>query len=92
MTFMNMDNEQDNIRVFLNNVKTVLGEEPTRGADIAELTITPSAGSLPTANGAVTIANTATPTVVELLELCVEINAKLNDALSALRTHGLIGE
>jgi alanine dehydrogenase len=52
---------------------------------IAAITVTPTAGSLPTANGAVTIANTATPTVVELLEFCVELNAKV-DALRAALT------
>lgn len=46
-----------------------------------KLTVTATAGSLPTPNGAVTIANAATPTVAELLELCMELKAKL-DALS----------
>lgn len=47
------------------------------------LTITPTSGSLPTPNGAVTIADTTTPTVVELLEYCHELRA-------VLRTHGLV--
>jgi hypothetical protein len=57
----------------------------TKAAAIAAIVITPTTGSLPTPNGAVTIANTATPTVVELLELCVELNAKV-DALRAAQT------
>lgn len=51
-------------------------------SNVTAVTVTPTSGSLPTANGAVTIANTATPTVVELLEFCVELNAKLT-ALAA---------
>ena len=41
------------------------------------VSVTASSGALPTANGAVTIADAATPTVDELLEFCVELNAKL---------------
>jgi hypothetical protein len=44
----------------------------------SKVTVTATAGSLPTPNGAVTIANAATPTVVELLELCMELKAKLD--------------
>lgn len=36
-----------------------------------------------TPNGAVTIANGGTPTVLELQEFCVELNAKLNALLTA---------
>jgi hypothetical protein len=49
-----------------------------KAAAIAALTITPTSGTLPTPNGAVTVADTTTPTVVELLELVVELNAKFN--------------
>jgi hypothetical protein len=38
----------------------------------------------------VTIADASTPTVVELLEYCVELEAKLEAALAALRTVGVI--
>ena len=55
--------------------KTLRHLSPTK------LTVTATAGTLPTPNGAVTIANAATPTVAELLELCMELKAKL-DALS----------
>lgn len=46
------------------------------------VTVTATTGTLPTANGSVTIANAATPTVGELLELCMELKAKL-DGLAA---------
>ena len=57
---------------------------------IANITTTATSGSLPTANGSVTIANAASPTVAELLEYCVELEAKLEAALAALRTVGVI--
>ena len=59
-------------------------------AAIANITTTATSGSLPTANGSVTIANAASPTVAELLEYCVELEAKLEAALAALRTVGVI--
>lgn len=59
-------------------------------AAIANLTTTATTGTLPTANGTVTIADATTPTVVELLEYCVELEAKLEAALGHLRTLGLI--
>jgi hypothetical protein len=65
----------------------VLGE---RQSAIASMTITATSGTLPTANGALTIANAATPTVAELQEGIVELLAKQNAILAALRAHGLI--
>jgi hypothetical protein len=59
-------------------------------AAVANITTTATAGALPTPDGAVTIANTATPTVTELLEYCVELEAKLEDLLGKLRTVGII--
>ena len=59
-------------------------------AAVADLTTTATAGTLPTPNGTVTIADAATPTVTELLEYCVELEAKLEAALGHLRTLGLI--
>lgn len=59
-------------------------------AAIANITTTATTGTLPTANGTVTIADAATPTVTELLEYCVELEAKLEAALAHLRTLGLI--
>ena len=57
---------------------------------VAEITTTATTGTLPTADGTVTIANASTPTVSELLEYCVELEAKLEAALGRLRDLGLI--
>ena len=57
---------------------------------IENITATATSGTLPTANGSVTIANAASPTNVELLEFCRELEAKLESALGVLRTFGLI--
>jgi len=62
----------------------------SRGAAITDLTVTATSGSLPTVTSAVTIANTATPTVVELLKYCVELETKLEALLARVRAHGLI--
>ena len=48
------------------------------------VTITATTGTLPTANGAVTIADAATPTVAELQEAIVELNAKVAAIIAAL--------
>lgn len=63
------------------------GSQP---AAIANITTTATSGSLPTADGSVTIADATVPTVAELLEYCVELEAKLEAALAALRTVGVI--
>ena len=57
---------------------------------IADITTTATSGTLPTPDGSVTIADASTPTVAELLEYCVELEAKLEAALAALRTVGVI--
>lgn len=79
---MALDKKRKNIDItgsspglYVNGTK-VVGAQGT-------LTITASSGALPTPNGAVTIADTTTPTVVELLEYCHELRA-------VLRTHGLL--
>ena len=59
-------------------------------AAVADLTVTASSGSLPTPNGSLTISNAASPTNAELLEYCVELEAKLEAALARLRETGLI--
>lgn len=61
-----------------------------RPSAIADLTVTALTGTLPTADGSVTIADAASATNAELLEYCVELEAKLESALAALRTLGLI--
>jgi hypothetical protein len=60
------------------------------GTAIANITTTATSGTLPTPDGSVTIADASTPTVAELLEYCVELEAKLEAALAALRTVGVI--
>lgn len=50
---------------------------------VADIAITATTGTLPTAADTQTIADAATPTVAELLALCVSLNAKVN-ALNAL--------
>jgi hypothetical protein len=57
---------------------------------IADITTTATTGTLPTPDGTVTIADAAAPTVDELLEYCTELEAKLETALAALRTLGVI--
>lgn len=52
---------------------------------LSAMTVTATTGTLPTANGSVTIANAATPTVAELLEFCVELKAKLDAAVAAMK-------
>jgi hypothetical protein len=59
-------------------------------AAVADITTTATAGTLPTPDGTVTIADADVPTVGELLEYCVELEAKLEAALGHLRTLGLI--
>jgi hypothetical protein len=56
---------------------------------ITSLDVTTSTGSLPTANGSVTVDATS-PTVNQLLEFCVELEAKQEAILSRLRTIGII--
>ena len=62
----------------------------TQPSAIANITTTATTGTLPTADGSVTIADAAAPTVDELLEYCVELEAKLEAALAVLRTLGII--
>lgn len=66
------------------------GRIANQGAAIADLTTTATSGTLPTADGSVTIANAASPTVTELLEYCVELEAKLETLLARVRAHGMI--
>jgi len=67
----------------------VLPASGTQAAAITALVVTPTAGSLPTANGAITIANTGTPTVVELLEYCTELKSQLDALLLACKNVGV---
>lgn len=57
---------------------------------VADIVVTYTAGSAPAASGALTIANSATPTVVELLDFCEELNAKVKALTDILEAHGLM--
>jgi hypothetical protein len=59
-------------------------------AAIADLSVTFTSNAPAAANGSVTVANGNTPTASELLEYCVELEAKLEDLLGKLRTIGII--
>lgn len=90
MAITGVNSASKNMRMLAKEL--VVNGIPVNGAQaskIADLTITATTGSLPTANGAVTIANAATPTVAELQEFCVELNAKLNAIIDALEGAGI---
>lgn len=57
---------------------------------VADLSATASSGTLPTANGTMTIADAASPTNAELLEYCRELEAKVNSLLAFASAHGLM--
>lgn len=62
---------------------------------VQPLTINYTSGSAPATNGTVTFANSASPTVTELLEAFEELNAKLNEFKSRFEAstgHGLISD
>lgn len=59
-------------------------------AQVADLTINYSAGSPPTPNGTMTIADAASPTNAELLELCLEILDRHETLKARCESHGLI--
>lgn len=60
-----------------------------RQSAVADITVTVTSGSEPTPNGALTIADSTTPTVVELLEYCRELRAKVEALADVLQYHGL---
>lgn len=76
---------QSNGRATATRAGTVL-----MAATVASVSASATTGSLPTPNGAVVIANTATPTVVELLEYCTELNTKLAALIAAQQAAGQI--
>lgn len=57
---------------------------------VADLTATATTGTLPTADGTMTIADAASPTNAELLEYCRELEAKVNSLLAFASAHGLM--
>ena len=58
---------------------------------VADLSATATTGTLPTADGTMTIADAASPTNAELLEYCRELEAKVNSLLTFASAHGLMG-
>jgi hypothetical protein len=61
-----------------------------QSSHVADLAATASSGTLPTANGTMTISNAASPTNAELLEYCRELEAKVNSLLAFASAHGLM--
>jgi hypothetical protein len=61
----------------------------TKQAAITALAVAATTGTLPTADGAVTIANATAPTTTELLEYCREQDAKINALRVAMTACGL---
>lgn len=52
---------------------------------LSGVAVTATAGTLPAAGGSVTVANAASPTVAELLDLCMELKAKQDAIIQALK-------
>jgi hypothetical protein len=61
-----------------------------QGAAVPDLTASAASGMLPSADGRIVISDAAAPTGDELLEYCVELDAKLKTLLARVRQHGLI--
>ena len=61
-----------------------------QSAHVDDITTTATTGTLPTADGTVTIADAAAPTNAELLEYCVELEAKVEALLAFASAHGLM--
>ena len=57
---------------------------------VADLAATATTGTLPTADGTMTVADAAAPTNAELLEYCLELEAKINSLLAFASAHGLM--
>jgi len=62
----------------------------TQQALVSSIAVTYTSGSAPAAGGSLTIANSATPTVTELLDFCEELHAKQDAILAMLEAHGLM--
>ena len=61
-----------------------------QSAHVADLSASATTGTLPTADGTMTIADAASPTNAELLEYCRELEAKVNSLLAFASAHGLM--
>jgi hypothetical protein len=62
----------------------IAGKESIKA--LTKITSTYSSGSRPAVTGTQTIANASTPTVVELLKYCSELEAKIDALAAALQT------
>jgi len=72
--------------LYVNDVRIAAAQ----ATNIADIAVTWSTGNPSiTPNSAVTIADGATPTVAELQEFCVELNAKVSAILAALEGAGI---
>ena len=75
-------------RLVMLGMPTQLAKEiggKTEVVALAANTVTATTGTLPTPGGTTVIANTATPTVVELLDFCVENRATIAAIIAALK-------
>ena len=90
MSFPRVSHRDGDLRKYAAGINHALKHASTKADAITDLTVTATSGTLPTADGSVTIANAASPTVAELLEYCRELEAKLELLLAAARTHGAI--
>ncbi len=57
---------------------------------LEDITVTYSSGSAPAAGGSLTVANAATPTVVELLDYCEELRSLIASVVTNLKTAGIL--
>lgn len=88
----------------LTNQQTLVAD--TAAISTGTLTVTYTSGSAPTANDALTVADSTTPTVVELLEYCAELHNLITElktditnvrttllaSLDVLEAHGLMAD
>ena len=57
---------------------------------LEDITATYTTGSAPAASGALTIVDSATPTVLELLDYCEELRSLLADVITNLKSAGVL--
>lgn len=67
------------------NGRTVAGKKEVKALTTGAPVTTYTAGSAPPVTGTQTIANSATPTVVELLKYCRELHARIDAIVVALQ-------
>lgn len=69
--------EKGNNREIARVLRAIVAGEVSIAPSVSAVSVSATTGLLPVVNGAVTIANAATPTAAELLEYCTELNAKI---------------